>query len=116
MELILGIDPGTTLGYALVSLNGELIEIGSSKEFSMDSFVEFLLGKGKVKYIGVDRKKIPKYVEKLSARLIVEVIKPDDNISKKYKVRFAKRFKVRNRHERDALFSAYFVYRKIRKN
>lgn len=116
MELILGIDPGTTLGYALVSLNGELIDIGSSKGFSMDSFVEFLLGKGKVRYIGVDRKVIPRYAEKLSARLNVGVIKPDDNVIKKYKVRFARKFKVKNRHERDALFSAYLVYRKIRKN
>jgi len=35
--LILGIDPGTTTGYAALSLKGELIGVGSAKELGQNA-------------------------------------------------------------------------------
>ncbi len=111
---ILGIDPGTTLGYALVDLDGNLIELKSVKGLSLDFLCSRLVKKGKVVVISVDVKNAPSFASKLSARLGARLIVPDGDLLIKDKLKLIKDFKVTNKHQRDALASALFAFKSIR--
>jgi len=44
--LIIGIDPGTTTGYALLNLKGNIIEIDSSKEYDLATLITKITKQG----------------------------------------------------------------------
>jgi len=113
--LIVGVDPGVNLGYALLGVDGSVLEYGCLKNAGLNNFVKFLIKKGRVVVIGTDRKNVPKFIEKLGAVLNVRVVYPEDDLLVKEKMKLIENFKVGNKHERDALASGVFTFKKIRK-
>lgn len=112
--LILGIDPGTTLAYALLNLNGKLIKLRSSKQFSFSSLLYELTKYGKIIIIGTDKKTTPKITEKLAAKLGSKIITPEKDLLIKQKKKLTKNYEPKNKHQRDALASAIFAYKRIK--
>ena len=120
--LIVGIDPGTTSAYAVFDTDGNLLKIKSRRNFSMDSLIKEVVDFGKVLVVSVDVFPAPGFAEKIAKKLNAKLITPDTSlfVSKKTKLvdDFLKRqkefIKISNKHEKDALASALYGYKKVR--
>lgn len=112
--LIVGLDPGTTLGYAFLDINGDVVEIGSSKSLDLNSMINTSLEQGKVVVVGTDKAKCPSFVERFTTKLGAKLIVPKQDLLVKDKKTLTKKHKIKNEHELDALASAIFAYKKIR--
>ncbi|MFH1210477.1 MAG: DUF460 domain-containing protein [archaeon] len=112
--LIAGIDPGTTLGYALLDLNGKIVKTRSSKQLEMSSLILEMIKEGRVVIIGTDKGKTPKFIEKLSSKIGARVIKPQEDMSVEEKRETTKEYDFKDEHEKDALASALYAFKRIR--
>ncbi len=114
-KIIVGIDPGTTLGYAILDLYGNLIKVASSKNFPINSLVNEVIRYGKVTVVGTDVRPTPKFVIEFAAKNGSKIIPPDESLKVVEKRRLVSQLNttVKNRHELDALASALFAYKKI---
>jgi len=111
--IIVGIDPGTTLGYAVLDIKGSVIRTASSKNMGLGSLISEIIKLGKVVIIGCDKKKVPGFVEKFASKLGARVISPRQDILLTDKKLLVGKRKTANSHELDALASAMFSYKKI---
>ncbi len=104
--LIVGIDPGTTVGIAALDLNGEIIQVHSSRQMSMGDVIEFLYTIGKPVIIASDVSPMPFSVEKIRRAFQAVAYTPKQDISVETKYDLAGVYKYANDHERDALTAA----------
>ncbi len=104
--LIVGVDPGTTLAYAILDLDRNLIKLKSSKQLSLSSLTTEVTNEGKVLIVGCDVSNIPSFVYKFATKLNAVIVKPDFDFKVGLKQRMTKEFKVRDDHQRDALAAA----------
>ena len=118
--LIVGIDPGTTKSYAVLDINGNILEVKSSKKFNENIITKEVFKFGKPVLIGTDVKKVPSFVEKIASSLGARVFKPEINLQGKHKIKLVKKFlkkkdfEIKNKHENDALISAVLAYKSIK--
>ncbi|MFH1506448.1 MAG: DUF460 domain-containing protein [archaeon] len=112
--IILGIDPGTTTGYAIVDLHGKLVKKGSAKNISMSSLINKIIRSGKPILIGCDKKVTPGFVEKMASRLGAKIVHPNKDLLKQEKKELVK-MKIKSDHESDALASALFAYETVKR-
>ncbi|MEK6951704.1 MAG: DUF460 domain-containing protein [Nanoarchaeota archaeon] len=117
--LIVGLDPGATVGYAILNLDGGLVDVNSFKG-SLDQAVKIISNKGKVIIIGTDVMNTPKFIQKFSARINAKVIVPERDLLYIQKKKLTKKYlkdkdlKLKNKHEMDALASALFAYKSFK--
>ncbi|MDD1728446.1 MAG: DUF460 domain-containing protein [Methanospirillum sp.] len=104
--LIVGIDPGTTVGIAALDLNGKLMKVHSSRQMNMGDVIEFLYGIGKPVLIASDVSPMPFTVEKIRRAFQAVAYIPKQDISVETKYELAGKFTYANDHERDALTAA----------
>ncbi|MDD1724926.1 MAG: DUF460 domain-containing protein [Methanospirillum sp.] len=109
--LIVGIDPGTTIGIAVLDLNGELIRLHSSRQMTMADVIELLWSLGKPVVIASDVVPMPFTVEKIRRAFQAVPHTPRQDISVETKYELAGKFPYGNDHERDALTAALEAYR-----
>src|SRR3989338_8964140 len=100
--LIIGIDPGTTLGYAILNADKKILEINSSKELSISSLIKKCNELGKPLVVGTDKKKNPHFVSKFAAQFNAKIVSPKEDLSVNEKNKLTQDYKLNN-HERDAL-------------
>src|SRR3989344_4171059 len=67
--LIAGIDNGSTKGYALLGLNGDLIRVSSSKKYTLASLTREISREGRIVKIGGDVNPCPEFIKKLARSL-----------------------------------------------
>ncbi len=113
MKLIAGIDPGTTVGWAVLNLNGSVVGVGSQKEFDRDSLVAKFMSFGKIIIVGSDKFKIPSFVQETATKLGAVAVGPSQDLRIDEKRHMADSFSFGNTHEMDALASAQVAIRKI---
>ena len=111
--LIMGIDPGTTLGYALINTDGKLVDIGSSKNIGLGTLISKIIGIGKIIAVGTDKKEIPSFIREFSAKLGARIISPEEDAKVAEKKRLAANFKAEDYHQMDALASAFIAYNEL---
>lgn len=117
---IIGIDPGTTKSYAVLDLNGNILEVKSSKKLTTEIITKEAFKFGKPILVGTDVSKVPGFVEKIASGLGAKISKPDENIQSHHKIKLVKKFlknkdfEVKNKHENDALISAILAYKSIK--
>lgn len=109
MNLILGIDPGTTKAYAAVSLKGKIIKIRSSKSLTVSRIVSEAVKLGSVVVVATDKKKSPSFVEKIGIKLGARLIKPKEDLKVKQKLRLRKKYRISKKHSGDALSAAFML-------
>lgn len=112
--IIVGIDPGTTTAYAVLDIDGNLVEVDSSKNMGLAELISRTARLGRVIVIGTDKSKVPELVCKYAARMGAKIISPDEDISVAEKKSMTKNFHMRNEHENDALASALAAFSEIR--
>jgi hypothetical protein len=111
--LIVGIDPGTTTGYALLDIQGEEVFVNSSREISFDGLVQEISKKGIVLAVGTDKGKCPDLVERFSVKTGGKLFVPSSDLLVTEKKDLAKGHATKNDHELDALASAFFAFHQI---
>ncbi len=103
---IIGIDPGTTVGFAVLDLYGKIVDLGSEKNISLDNLIYQISEKCTPLIIGSDKVKVPKMVGKFAARVGAKIVVPQEDLKVEDKRRMTERFAFGNHHEMDALASA----------
>jgi|GEM_PF-5540152 len=111
--LLLGIDPGTTMGYALVSLEGNVVDLGESKLLSLSDVIERSISRGHVILIGTDKAKIPETVRSCGANLGARVVAPPRDLTKEEKRSLVAGKETPGDHAKDALAAALFAVHSI---
>jgi predicted RNase H-like nuclease (RuvC/YqgF family) len=111
--LIIGVDPGTTLGYAIINDKSEFITSGSGKNFSMSELINNIISFGKPLIIGCDKNPPPWFAESLAVKLGAKLFFPKQDLLVSEKRMLVKDYDVKlNSHEVDALASAVFALEK----
>lgn len=116
---IVGIDPGATVGVAVLDLDGNVLAVKSRKGWSYHEVVEFILSHGKPVVVATDKRLPPEYISKMRASFNCILHCPKEDISVEKKKALIAGKNVSNDHERDALASAidaYNTYRNKLKN
>jgi len=121
MEVVVGFDPGKTFSLVLIDTKGNIRLIYSDKNKSIDFVIKKIIEYGKPICLAYDKKNINKNIQKLSRKLKIFVILPKEDLKKEKKKKLIKSFlknkkvEIKNKHEFDALASAIFGYKRIRK-
>lgn len=111
-HIIVGIDPGTTTAIAVLTLDGELRMLHSSRTISVPDVIEMIAEEGRPLIIASDVFPTPNTVDKIRRAFNAVLGSPDDIITTEDKIEFAKPYGYSNNHERDAIAAAASVYRK----
>ncbi len=108
---IVGLDPGTTVGIAILSLDGDLLYLKSFRGISPDEVVKLIAEYGKPAVIASDVTPMPGSVEKIRRSFNAVPASPGIEVSAEEKIALGKTFGYSNDHERDALTAALLTYR-----
>ncbi|MHA2231575.1 MAG: DUF460 domain-containing protein [Candidatus Hodarchaeales archaeon] len=108
-NVIVGLDPGMTVGLSVIDLQGKILEVTSRREFSTSAIVRAIGKFGKPVIIAADVRPIPSMVEKIARTFGATLIGP-----RQAEIPVAeKRQRIENfrelcssSHERDSLFAA----------
>jgi predicted RNase H-like nuclease (RuvC/YqgF family) len=106
--LVAGVDPGTTIGFALLDLGGRIVVLESSKQLTFSGLIEKTVAKGRLVLVGCDKKKVPELVERYATKMGVRVIAPDHDLLILEKRQLVNAH-TRNTHEFDAVACAEFA-------
>jgi len=118
--LIVGMDPGTTTGIAVLGLDGKLLLIKSGKNLSRSDISRMVSDVGNPIIVSSDINPLPKAVERVATTFSARLIEPGETFSRKEKHETAKEYMKahgkawQNRHERDALVSGIYAYKQVR--
>ncbi len=112
--LIAGIDPGTTTGYAVLDIDGNLIYTGSSKQLDLNSLISEIIKLGKVILAGTDKSKIPNLVSAFATKVGAKIAKPNEDLKIDEKRKMTLNYNFYDEHQGDALASALFAYKSYR--
>ncbi len=114
---ILGIDPGTTAAYCLLSLNGKIRELRSKKGLTRADIIREVYEKGIPVIVASDVPQVPHFVEKIASTVNAPIFTPNKPIAVSSKQELARDYssemKIRNAHERDALTAAVYTYKSL---
>ncbi len=110
--LIVGVDPGTTTGYAVLGTDGKILRMRSSKQLGLNSVVEEIVQLGSILAIGTDRQKRPQLIEKIAARTGAKVIQPGYDLTVAEKEGMTAGF-AGNQHEKDSLAAALYAHKEL---
>ncbi len=100
-SVILGIDPGTTTALAVIDLEGNLLEVYSSRNFSLSEVLSFTT-KYDTAVVASDVAPAPKFVEKVASSLNAVLFSPAQMLSVADKIALAKHSFRRNEGVSDA--------------
>ena len=119
--IIVGFDPGLTVGIAILDLNGNLISLVSCKEIRRSEIISHIIKYGNTVLVATDVYPIPKTVKKLATILNSKIWSPYKCMSIESKIDIVdsylqydnnKSLEIsKNAHERDALAAAVKTYR-----
>ncbi|MGF7118788.1 DUF460 domain-containing protein [Methanobacterium oryzae] len=121
--IIVGYDPGLTVGIAILDLSGNVISIKSCKETSKADAITHIISHGKAVLIATDVYPAPKMVKKLAASLNSKIYSPSKTFTVSSKTGLVDGYLneisstnfPENAHERDALAAAIKTYKHYQK-
>ncbi|MGZ4912298.1 MAG: DUF460 domain-containing protein [Halobacteriota archaeon] len=111
---IVGIDPGTTTAFAVLDLNGRVINLASSRMWDFSELVGMLIERGHPLIIAADKTPAPANVERVKRAFNAVLWVPSTSLSVEQKVRDTKSIGHANDHERDALAAALEAWRSVK--
>ncbi|UUX91492.1 DUF460 domain-containing protein [Methanoplanus endosymbiosus] len=105
-HLIVGIDPGTTFGFAALDYEANLIALKSSRQMSVADWIEEISVVGKPVIIATDKSRMPSTVEKIKRAFSAVPFIPAEEKRQEEKYSVTSGYSYSNDHERDALYAA----------
>ena len=109
--VIVGVDPGTTVGVAVLSLSGELLHLESVRAQSPAELISAISSVGIPVLVATDKAEMPAGVEKIRRVFGAVSWKPKKDILVKEKYAAAEGFSFADDHQRDSLAAALMAYR-----
>jgi predicted RNase H-like nuclease (RuvC/YqgF family) len=114
---ILGVDPGTTAAYCLLSLDGRVKILRSRKGLTKSDMIREVYETGIPIMVASDVPQAPHFVEKIASTINAVVYTPAKTIPVAEKQELARLYgnsiKIRNAHERDALTAAIYAHKSV---
>lgn len=114
MYLIVGVDPGTTVGVAILDFEGRVVNLFSSKNMGLNEVIKHISGFGRVSVIANDVDHVPDFVYKVASSLDAEIFIPETSLLVSEKVELTKDYKFKDTHQRDSLSAAIYAYKRLR--
>ncbi len=109
--LIVGLDPGTTTGFAVLDIEGNLVHLDSSKQLGLNSLISESVKLGKAILVGTDKSKAPRLIEEFSTKLGARIASPKEDLKVDEKRKITDKLVFDDDHQGDALASALFAYK-----
>jgi hypothetical protein len=115
-SIIVGLDPGITVGIAALDLNGDVVAIYSEKNMAISDIVRFISEIGHPIIIATDVNPAPGLVEKMARSFKAILFTPRESLRVDEKNELLKSLgvDVENDHQRDALAAAYKAYLRLK--
>ncbi|WP_431061653.1 DUF460 domain-containing protein [Methanobacterium sp.] len=121
--IIVGFDPGLTVGIAILDLSGNVISTISCKEISRAEIIRHIIKHGKAVLVATDVYPPPKMVKKLATTLNSKIYSPSKTFTVSSKTELVDSYlseissseSPSNAHERDALAAAIKTYKHYQK-
>ncbi len=116
-HIIVGIDPGTTVGVAIMDLNGRLLDVFSAKNCSFSDIINRIISYGKPVVVATDVSPTPSAVRKMGSIFasVVNELKASMTVEYKEKLTAKYGYRCKNTHERDALAACIDAFNKYKK-
>ncbi len=108
--LIVGIDPGTTVGLAFVDLRGNVINVESGKNLSFSEIMYEIQDHGEPVIVATDKAQPPEMVKRIAGLTNARLYSPPEDLSHQEKLELVKKYSLKNQHEKDALAAALKAY------
>jgi hypothetical protein len=115
-NIFVGIDPGTTTGVAIISLDSKIIDVYSKRNYGTNTLIKDLTSYGKPLVFATDKKNIPSFIQNLAAKLGAKIYSPQTDLLKKEKKETVDSFSHRtyNDHESDALACVLIAFKEYK--
>ena len=107
--VIVGIDPGTTTGVAIVDISGSVLDLRSSRTDDSASLIEWIITHGIPFIVAADVTPMPSTVEKIRRSFDAKAWTPDSDLLIDRKQHRTREVPYDNDHERDAVAAALFA-------
>ena len=105
-HVVVGVDPGTTTAVALVGLDGEVLDVYSSRTVDAAGVTEWIVERGRPIVVAADVTPMPETVEKLRRSFSAAGWTPDSDLAVDVKQHRTREEGYDNDHERDAMAAA----------
>jgi len=114
---IVGIDPGTTVGLAMLDLDGNTVDVFSSKNYSVSDTIRRIISRGKPLVVASDVTPTPSMVKKVSNVFSSHVHELNDclTVEEKFALTKGEGYEYKNVHERDALAACVNAFKNYKK-
>jgi len=117
-SVIIGVDPGLTVGIAVMDLEGNLLEVFSARDFALSDILEYTTKYNDAVAVASDVTPAPRLVRKIATALDAVVFTPSHALSVEEKIslvdeKFSKQA-YSNAHERDATAAAIKAFNSYR--
>ncbi|MDO5844466.1 MAG: DUF460 domain-containing protein [Methanocorpusculum sp.] len=112
--IIVGIDPGTTVGLAALDLDGNLVYLSSVRALASGDIISEIRKIGKPALIATDKAEMPFGVEKIRRAFSAPGWTPKKDILIKEKYEAALGYEFNDDHQRDSLSAALMAYASYR--
>jgi predicted RNase H-like nuclease (RuvC/YqgF family) len=108
-HVVVGIDPGTTTAAAVVSLDGRVLDVHSTRTADTAAVIEWLIQRGRPIVVAADVTPMPETVEKFRRSFDAAGWTPNSDLPVDEKLHRTREASYDNDHERDALAAALFA-------
>ncbi|MDG5758446.1 DUF460 domain-containing protein [Natronococcus sp. A-GB1] len=108
-HVVVGIDPGTTTAAAIVSLEGEVLDVWSSRTSDTADVIEWIVERGRPIVVAADVTPIPETVEKFRRSFDAAGWVPDTDLPVDEKQHRTREQPYDDDHQRDAMAAALFA-------
>ncbi|MFN7106167.1 MAG: DUF460 domain-containing protein, partial [Pyrobaculum sp.] len=114
--LIVGVDPGTVTGLAIITLEGEVLDTVARRGFSRGDVLRYVGQWGVPVLVATDVGEPPEYVRRLATMCGAVLYTPGRDLTSGEKMELVEKagWRVKTSHERDALAAAYRAYLEYR--
>ena len=109
-RVIVGIDPGTTTAAAIVGLEGEVLDVMSTRTADTATVIEWIIERGRPILVAADVTPMPESVEKIRRSFDAAGWVPSRDLPVDVKKHRTREVGYDNDHERDAIAAAFGAY------
>jgi len=109
-HVLVGVDPGTTTAVAIVSLDGSVLDVLSTRTADTAAVIEWIVERGRPVVVAADVTPMPNTVEKIRRSFDAAGWIPGSDLPIDEKQHRTREAGYENDHERDALAAALFAF------
>ena len=109
-HVVVGIDPGTTTAIAVADLDGEVLDVHSTRTADTAAVIEWVIERGRPVVVAADVTPMPEAVEKIRRSFEAAAWSPPTDLPVDEKQHRTRDYGYENDHERDALAATLFAY------